>query len=166
MPEFERTPDGISRRTVAQAAAWSIPLLAVAVAAPLAAASTALTLKVEAFCPELPFSSGGFHLTALNGDIPAGAILLLTAPGYDVSGLDTLPGFANGGTTAGVRTYALGATLSQNSTIDFNLHSGLPVRVDTPTVFTLTVQSAAFGAGSAQLTLQAVLGDPPAFSLC
>jgi hypothetical protein len=76
---------GISRRTVTKAAAWSVPLLAVAVAAPLAAASTAPQLNVilSSVCIEggTGPSSRGFNLAvALPGqDLPAGSVFQLDA---------------------------------------------------------------------------------------
>ncbi|WP_435749021.1 hypothetical protein [Microbacterium sp. PMB16] len=49
MPEIaQKTTSGLSRRTILQASAWSIPVMAVAVATPLAAASTAIDLELVA----------------------------------------------------------------------------------------------------------------------
>lgn len=49
MPETTRaTPSGPSRRTILRASAWSLPVVAVAVATPLAAASTAIDLALTA----------------------------------------------------------------------------------------------------------------------
>jgi len=49
MPEIvQKTTIGLSRRTILQASAWSIPVMAVAVATPLAAASTAIDLELVA----------------------------------------------------------------------------------------------------------------------
>lgn len=49
MPEtVQKTTSGATRRTILQASVWSIPVIAVAVATPLAAASTAIDLELLA----------------------------------------------------------------------------------------------------------------------
>lgn len=62
MSDIEETgatePRGISRRTVAKAMAWSVPVIAVAAAAPIAAASEALLTSTGEGC-KLPGNSNG-----------------------------------------------------------------------------------------------------------
>lgn len=61
------TPSGISRRTVVQGAAWSIPVIAVAVGTPLAAASTTpnntLTFDSPSYTPNAACEIPGVTLT-------------------------------------------------------------------------------------------------------
>lgn len=100
---------GISRRTVVKGAAWSVPVIAAAVATPLASASVApFNATVTAFCDNdydisvlqgivgsglvgvvqgalgvlglTPGATRGFTVTATTGTIPAGTQYLLTDP--------------------------------------------------------------------------------------
>ena len=119
---------------------------------------------MSTYCPILPFTPGGFRLTAVGGNIPSGAQIALTSTGYDVASLDTPTGFANGGTTGGIRIFALASGLAENSFRDFPLSAGLPVSVDEPVDFTLSVQSSAFGSGAATLRLDGA--EFPAMSMC
>lgn len=76
---------GVTRRTVTKAAAWSVPLLAAAVAAPLAAASTAPQLNVFLSAQCLAGNTGptsrGLYLSVVfpGQNLPAGSVFHLDA---------------------------------------------------------------------------------------
>lgn len=108
--ENTTAPSGVSRRTLVKGAAWSLPVIAVAAATPLASASThTWNATVTAVCTNdydlslleslvgdglildaaqtalglLGFTPGatrGFRVTATTGDIPIGTRYLLTDP--------------------------------------------------------------------------------------
>lgn len=71
----------ISRRTLAKTAAWSVPVVAVAIAAPMAAASNqvATDIAVSRSCPDLTVlgSVPQFTITSSTGVIPAGTTFTL-----------------------------------------------------------------------------------------
>lgn len=74
---------GVSRRTVVKGAAWSVPVIAAAVAMPLAAAST---IDVGAFslrgsCGILGVLGPGFTLTAGLTALPVGTTIIVTGSG-------------------------------------------------------------------------------------
>lgn len=127
--ENTTAPSGFSRRTLVKGAAWSLPVIAVAAATPLASASTVTwNATVTSFCSNdydisvltgivgaglvgtvetalglLGITAGatrGFTVTATTGDIPAGTQYLLTDP----NGLLTISGLESviGAGVAGV----------------------------------------------------------------
>ncbi|GAT72206.1 hypothetical protein MHM582_0679 [Microbacterium sp. HM58-2] len=136
--------DGVSRRTLVKGAAWSLPVIAVAAATPLAAASTVtwngavtgvctndydisvlegivgagLVGTVESALALLGITAGatrGFNITATQGDIPAGTQYVLTDP----NALLTLSGLEAvvSATVAGIATTAGGFILTLTNPI-------------------------------------------------
>jgi len=103
---------GLSRRTVVKGAAWSVPVIAAAVATPLAAASTTLDLTITGNCAG-QFRAAGlasgilntltgvlgldpatrtFTVTAGTTAVPAGTTFLLNNSGLLNVGLITVTG--------------------------------------------------------------------------
>ncbi|MCT1476778.1 hypothetical protein [Microbacterium sp. p3-SID336] len=75
--------EGITRRHAIQGAAWSVPLIALAVATPLAAASTVTDVgafNLVAAC-DIPPGGPGFTLVAGPVDLPAGTVITITGTG-------------------------------------------------------------------------------------
>lgn len=109
MVEEINNEGGLSRRTVVKGAAWSLPVLAVAVAAPAATASVAFDVQVTGNCQNdydlsvlqglglgillpavqtalgalglTPGASRSFTISADEGTIPAGTSFTLSDPG-------------------------------------------------------------------------------------
>ncbi len=84
MTELENTTSGIDRRTVVKGAAWSVPVIAAAVASPLAAATTdhLLDISVNAECYGIDIGGFGasfprWEVAVANGPIPAGTVFVL-----------------------------------------------------------------------------------------
>lgn len=78
-------PHDPSRRTVVQGVAWSLPVLAMAIAAPAATASpaTLLTYDLDGFCGAqgIGFTGPSFRLSIPFGqDLPAGTTITVTGP--------------------------------------------------------------------------------------
>ncbi|GAA3701370.1 hypothetical protein GCM10022377_13680 [Zhihengliuella alba] len=87
MSNEEITTSGLSRRSVTKAAAWSMPVIAAAVAAPMASASPATTFDVAisgscvggiTVAGINAFGDPTFTITAASGVIPAGTIFNLS----------------------------------------------------------------------------------------
>lgn len=88
MTSLNRTNAGpVSRRTVAKAAAWSLPVVATAAAAPMASASAPVEdVDVSASCYGLTIAGFGFSLPqfsiiAVGAPIAAGSTFTLTGDG-------------------------------------------------------------------------------------
>ncbi|AZZ52708.1 hypothetical protein [Rathayibacter festucae] len=78
MPE-----NSISRRNLAKTAAWSVPVVAVAIATPAAAASNAtVDIVVSRTCRTLTLGNAvpRFTVSAVTGDIPVGTTFTLSSP--------------------------------------------------------------------------------------
>lgn len=85
---------GITRRTMVKGAAWSAPVVAAAVALPLAAASTTDigAFSVGGNCG-LPGETGaGFDLIAGSGPVPAGTTITISGTGASDIGTFTIFG--------------------------------------------------------------------------
>lgn len=107
--EREHVPENnISRRTLAKSAAWSVPVVAVAVAAPMAAASNTTDYIVSRNCALLGVlgSLPTFTLSASTGTIPVGTVLTLTAPAVANVNLTT-SGLSAGVLTGTTRTFTV-----------------------------------------------------------
>ncbi|WP_440708374.1 hypothetical protein [Herbiconiux sp. YIM B11900] len=126
MTESDITKDesGVARRTVMKGAAWSLPVIALAVSTPLAAASD---IQVGAFslngaCGILGVIAPGFTLTAAaDAPLPVGTTVIITG-----SGVANIGVFSVSGGTANVavlsdtsRQITLTAALPAGATIDF-----------------------------------------------
>ncbi|NRG40731.1 hypothetical protein HRK28_07315 [Rathayibacter sp. VKM Ac-2835] len=130
---------GLSRRSVT-AAAWTVPVVAVAVGTPAAAASAG---DVGAFvlagrCAVPGIRGPGFTLTAGSGDLPAGTRIVITGRGVanigtfratpEIASIEVLSGTAR----VAVLTSPLtaGATVSLITTLSSTVRYGLAAMVE------------------------------------
>ncbi|MCJ1702983.1 MULTISPECIES: hypothetical protein [unclassified Rathayibacter] len=109
MPE-----NSLSRRSLAKTAAWSVPVVAVAIATPAAAASNAtVDIVVSRACRTLTLGGSvpRFTVSAVTGNIPAGTTFTLSSPRL-----------------ANVSVSAAGATVGVlvNNTITFTIATATP----------------------------------------
>lgn len=145
----------VSRRSVTAAAAWTVPVVAVAVATPSAAAST---IDVGAFqltgtCGTLGLGllSTGFNLTAGPTALPTGTTIVVVG-----GGLANIGALTTSGSLAAVNVVspttrsivltgplAAGATLALRTTINVSLGWSLSASVTVPTGYTATGAKAA-----------------------
>ncbi|NQX28959.1 hypothetical protein HQQ81_16545 [Microbacteriaceae bacterium VKM Ac-2854] len=89
IPDTDRQVEGTSRRTLVAGAAWTIPVIAAAAAAPLAAASTVEPPRNHTI--ESSFGVGWYPTT--QGQTSSGALQYdATEPGQYLRVTDTLPG--------------------------------------------------------------------------
>lgn len=107
MSSAEHTP---TRRTIVRGAAWSLPVLAVAIAAPAATASPAalVTYDLDGECATqgvLGFHGPAFRFSTAAPGVPAGTTIVLTGPGV-ASAAWNLNTLFPGGFPAGVVTGA------------------------------------------------------------
>lgn len=142
MTEEIQKNKGVSRRTLVKGAAWSVPVIAAAVATPLAAASG--DIEVGAFalngtCGVLGVLGPGFTLTAgPSTPLPVGTTITVTG-----SGIADIGVFSVTGGTADVsvlsatsRQITLTAPLAAGATIDFRTTLSISV------AFTLSATAA------------------------
>ncbi|MDR6867255.1 hypothetical protein J2Y69_001856 [Microbacterium resistens] len=92
--EDARLTEGVSRRTLVKGAAWSLPVIAVAAATPLAAASTGTVegFAVEGTCGLLGALGPGFTVKAGTTPIPVGTTILVQTSGVLALNLISLSG--------------------------------------------------------------------------
>lgn len=161
MTEEIQKDKGFSRRTVVKGAAWSVPVIAAAVATPLAAASV---VDVGAFttsgtCGVLGLIGPGFTLTAsATAPLPIGTTVTITGGGVANIGV-----FSVTGGTANVsvlsptsRQITLTSELPAGATIDFRTTLSISVAFTLNEVVTLPTDYIATGAkttGSVSSTL-------------
>lgn len=161
MTEEIQKEKGFSRRTVVKGAAWSVPVIAAAVATPLAAASN---VEVGAFttsgtCGILGVIGPGFTLTAsATAPLPVGTTITITG-----SGVANIGVFSVTGGTADVsvlsptsRQITLTSELPAGATIDFRTTLSISVAFTLNEVVTLPAGYTATGAkttGSVSSTL-------------
>ena len=162
MTEEIQKNKGLSRRTVVKGAAWSVPVIAAAVATPLAAASG--TVDVGAFalngtCGVLGVLGPGFTITAgPTTPLPVGTTITITG-----SGVANIGVFSITGGTAAVNVLsqtsrsivltaplAAGATLAARTTLSISVAFGLTGAATLPAGYTGTGGKAA---GSVNSTL-------------
>ncbi|GAB3630725.1 hypothetical protein GCM10027421_00780 [Microbacterium shaanxiense] len=136
---------GISRRTVVKGAAWSVPVIAAAVATPLASASTALDLTIVGNC------SGSFNASGLAGNIVQQLATVL--------GLQ--PATRNFTVTAGATAVPAGTVLTLDNSGVLNV--GLIGVTGALDVSALDIIS--LGGGVTQITLQQELPAGQSFVL-
>ena len=149
MTEENQKNSGFSRRTVVKGAAWSVPVIAAAVATPLAAAST---VDVGAFaldgdCGTLGLIGPGFELTAGPTEaIPAGTTITITGSGIANIGVFSVTG---GTATVNVLSQtsrsivltaplAAGATLAVRTTLSITVAFTLNAATTLPAGYTAT----------------------------
>ena len=106
---LEREPvpeNSLSRRSLAKTAAWSIPVVAVAVATPAAASNATVDIVVSRTCVNLNVLGQlpRFTISAVSGDIPAGTTF-------------TLSGAALAAVTVTSTAAAVGVLVGSNRTI-------------------------------------------------
>ncbi|MCK2035923.1 hypothetical protein KZC51_07220 [Microbacterium sp. SSW1-49] len=161
MTEEIQKEKGFSRRTVVKGAAWSVPVIAAAVATPLAAASVA---DVGAFttagtCGVLGVLGPGFTLTAsATAPLPIGTTITITG-----SGVANIGVFSVTGGTASVtalsntsRLITLTSALPAGATIAFRTTLSISVAFTLNEVVTLPADYIGTGAkttGSVNSTL-------------
>lgn len=149
MTEVEKSR-GISRRTIARTAAWSVPAVAVVAATPAFAASgTFWDASVTAHCTSgalTPVTAAGFTITNVgNAVMPAGTQFTLSIGGLaDATVLQgaglvnlTALGLVNVG-GAWVQTLATQSDVAPGGTATYTLPQGL-LNVQALTTFTLSV---------------------------
>jgi hypothetical protein len=100
-PEVEKPRTTLSRRTVVQGAAWSVPVIASAIATPLAAASVALDLAFNsaAYAGTACTTITGAQVSATSGGSPApnSTVTVTLDSGYTFAdGSTTFTGVTNG----------------------------------------------------------------------
>ncbi|WP_291048159.1 hypothetical protein [Herbiconiux sp.] len=163
MTESDITKDdsGVARRTVMKGAAWSLPVIALAVATPLAAASDVQlgAFHLDGSCGTLGVLGPGFTLTAgPSAPLPVGTSVIITG-----SGVANIGVFSVSGGTANVAvlsqtsrqitlTAALpaGATIAFRTTLSISVAFTLNGVVSVPTGYIGTGSKAA---GSVSSTL-------------
>ena len=90
----EKTGRSVDRRTLLRGAAWSVPVVALAVATPAAAASDIDlgAYSLAGTCGVLGVQGPGFLLTAGPGGIPVGTTIIVTGSGVPNIGVFSVTG--------------------------------------------------------------------------
>lgn len=138
-----------SRRAVVKGAAWSVPVIAAAVAAPAASASTSElgALALNGTCGLLGVLGPGFTLTAsATAPIPAGTVINISGSGVANIGVFSVTGgLASVAVLSGTgRQVTLtadlpaGATLDLRTTLSISVAFGLTASVTLPAGYTAT----------------------------
>lgn len=145
----------VSRRTLVKGAAWSLPVVAVAAATPLAAASTVTNVgdfSIDGSCGALGIIGAGFDLTAGNVALPAGTVIDITTTGLANIGLFTVTGGTADvqliGTTGNRIT--LSAPLAANQTLQ--LRNAVTVAVISTMTANVTLPSGSVAGSNAKPT--------------
>jgi hypothetical protein len=121
---MNESAEGPTRRTVVKAAAWSVPALAVAIAAPSAAASAA-SITTTFICPSItpgtPYdtvSGGSVVYTAVGAVGPTDlTILWLPSDSVDPSLIATPPGAVRGLTGANLQSFSVASFADGQSVV-------------------------------------------------
>jgi hypothetical protein len=127
MTEIEPTNagSGIERRTIMKGAAWSLPVIALAVATPAAAASGDVNVgafAVNGTCGALDLGAigAGFTLTAGSAPLPVGTVVTVSGTGIaSIAALGVTGGLASVTVGASGQTFTLTAEQAAGSTISF-----------------------------------------------
>ena len=154
MEDTTQPTRGLSRRTLVKGAAWSVPVIAVAAATPLAAASTATNVgnfAINGTCGVLGVLGPGFTLTAGSAPLPVGTIINITGSGIANIGVFSVTG---GTATVNVlsgtaRQITLTAPLAAGATMDFRTTLSISVAFQLSAASTLPSGFIA-GAGAKQ----------------
>ncbi|WP_345148763.1 hypothetical protein [Arthrobacter ginkgonis] len=149
MTEQPATRGPIDRRNLVKGAAWSLPVIAAAVAAPAASASVDTDLGafgINGSCGVLGVQGPGFLLTAGSVPLPVGTIFLVTG-----SGVANIGVFSISGGTATVQVLSptsrlitltgaqpAGTTLSARTTLSTSVAFTLNAVVTIPAGYTST----------------------------
>ncbi|MDQ0707831.1 hypothetical protein QFZ52_000483 [Arthrobacter woluwensis] len=138
-----------SRRAVVKGAAWSVPVIAAAVAAPAASASTSElgALALNGTCGVLGVLGPGFTLTAsATAPIPAGTVITISGSGVANIGVFSVTGGVAtvnvlSGTSRQITLtapLAAGTTLNLRTTLSLTVAFGLNATVALPSGYTAT----------------------------
>ncbi|NQX35265.1 hypothetical protein [Herbiconiux sp. VKM Ac-2851] len=139
---------GVDRRTALSIAAWSVPVIAVAVATPAFAASSgdlgAFTLRGSCGVPGA--IGPGFTLTAATEPLPVGTVIIITGSGVGNIGVFSVSGGqATVTTLSGTSRYITltaalpaGATMAFRSTLSTSVMFQLNAVVSLPAGYTAT----------------------------
>lgn len=138
-----------SRRAVVKGAAWSVPVIAAAVAAPAASASTSElgALALNGSCGVLGVLGPGFTLTASpTAPIPAGTVITIAGSGVANIGVFSVTGgLATVNVLSGTSRQvtltaplAAGQTLNLRTTLSISVAFGLNASVTLPSGYTAT----------------------------
>lgn len=148
------TEKGLDRRTVMKGAAWSVPVIALAVATPAHAASVVDTgaFRLAGTCGTLGLLGPGFTLTAgPTTPLPVGTTVTITG-----SGIANIGAFTPSGGTASVavlsntsRQITLTAALPAGATIAFRTTLSITVAFQLNAVATLPAGYTGTGAKTA-----------------
>lgn len=138
-----------SRRAVVKGAAWSVPVIAAAVAAPAASASTSElgALALNGTCGVLGVIGPGFTLTAsATAPIPAGTVITISGSGVANIGVFSVTGgLATVNVLSGTSRQitltaplAAGTTLNLRTTLSLTVAFSLNASVTLPSGYTAT----------------------------
>ena len=116
---------GVSRRTLIEGAAWSLPVIAVAVAAPAASASGDIgAFSLNGTCGVLGVLGPGFLLTAsATAPIPSGTVIDITGTGVANIGVFT--------TTGGTATVTVISPTARRITTTSDIPAGAAIAMRT-----------------------------------
>lgn len=162
MTEEIQKSKGVSRRSLVKGAAWSVPVIAAAVATPLAAASGDIELgafHIDGSCGVLGVLGPGFTLTAGPSEpLPVGTSVTITGSGIANIGVFSVTGGTASVTVLSptsrqvVLTSALpaGATIAFRTTLSISVAFTLNAATSVPTGY---IGTGSKGAGSVNATL-------------
>lgn len=161
MTEVQQGIGRYSRRTIVKGAAWSVPVIAAAVATPLAAASTDLDVgayTLAGTCGVLGLLGPGFTLTAGTAPLPVGTAVTVTGSGVaNIGVFGVTGGTAEVGILSGTsRLITLTAELPAGATIAFRTTLSITVAFQLSAASTLPAGYIATGSkptGSVTSTL-------------
>lgn len=140
-------PKNLDRRSLVKSAAWSVPVIALATAAPFASASPVVNVgnfRVVGDCGVLAVLGPGFEVTAGAAPLPVDTQILINGSGVANIGLfSVLGGTADvvvlGGTGRRITLtapLAAGATLQLRTTLSISVAFGLTAALTLPTGYT------------------------------
>jgi len=138
-----------TRRTVVKGAAWSVPVIAAAIAAPAASASTIElgALNLSGTCGVLGVIGPGFTLTAsATAPIPAGTVITISGSGVANIGVFSITGglasvAVLSGTSRQITVTSeipAGSTLAMRTTLSISVAFNLSASVALPSGYTAT----------------------------
>jgi len=138
-----RTVEGVSRRTLVKGAAWSLPVIAVAAATPMASASATNTVEgfsVDGTCGLLGVLGPGFTVKAGTTPIPVGTSIQIHTTGLAKVDLVSLSGQGLANVTLiGNNDLAVTLTSEIPAQQQMNIQWLLSVTLLTTTTATLTL---------------------------
>lgn len=161
----ELARNGVDRRTVIKGAAWTVPVIALAVAAPSAAAASTTDVGAYALngsCGAPGVLGPGFTLTASpTASLPVGTTLLITGSGVANIGVFSVSGGASAsqavlsGTS---RLFTLTSELAAGATVAFRTTLSTSVRFTLNGAITLPEGYVGTGAKSSATVSSTLIG--------